>query len=207
MTDVNKAHSEPVRWCAAIAYVVGIAVWIAFWILGLPALTSHELTIGTLPGWLWVPFGLCIFFMAWGSRSAWKSPWIRKTLRKSTNQGGDDWEEEEKVEYERAAFTWIDRYTGNLILAITIVIFAVAMLSYNKEVFTREWWPFYLFEFLALGIAAGLVFAFAWLGKRKVIVLWRHIKTVFFLYTIFFFLSGLIVFAHRIYDFISTGGG
>jgi len=173
---------------AFIPWVSGIIGWLAIY-LGCPGFLC---SYGTL--WLLIPFVSCLAWMIYGLVNSCKNPLLEVP--------GEDQAEPKKIEYERESFRWVSRYINNLILAITIVILATVFLGEIKNIFTPEWWPFFLFEFLALGMATGLILPFVWAGTHKQLVYLRHIKTVCFLYMIFFFLSGLIVLAQNVYNLI-----
>jgi len=191
----EKAHDEEakIRKLACIAWVLGIIGWIIVWLVIYLGCLRFLFFYGTL--WLLIPFVLCLILMVLGGINARKKaqlpypPEAQKT-------------EEGKIECERESFKWISTYMANLLLAITIIIPIAVYLAGTENILTPEWWPFFLFEFLALGIAVGLILPFFWPHKCSWLILLRHIKTVFFLYVVFFFLSGLIVLALNVCNLI-----
>jgi hypothetical protein len=176
-----------------IAWALGIIVWLIVWLVICLGYLRFLFSYETL--WFLIPFALCSILMVLGGINARKKAQLTYPLEAQKTEEG-------KIECERESFKWISTYMANLLLAITIVIPIAVYLAGTKNIFTPEWWPFFLFEFLALGIAVGLILPFFWPNKCSWLILLRHIKTVFFLYVIFFFLSGLIVLALNVCNLI-----
>jgi len=180
-------NQEP-DWKAGIVYVISLVVWVlACVFFGIFLFTTPWLLAPFIAGFIW------IFYVGWRAYS--------RPLE--LGLGGKD--EREKEEKERSLFEWIIRYTGNTILAITIVLL-VAVYSGNRiAVPTSDLLACFIYGFSALGVAALCILPFPWLrdvGETRVL---RHIKTAAYLFVVYLFFCSVIALAIGIYRALCVG--
>ena len=193
MADTGNSCSEvkKLKLWIYLVYILPAVGWLVFFIVYLPCSFRTNLLLA-------LPCGLCLVYLIYGCITACRSPCLGYPPKVT--------EESHKIDYERTAFRWIVEYANLFMLAITIILLIAVTQAHLINIFSENGWPFFLFSFLALGVAACFVFPFIWLGERslKHIVIYRHFKTAVYTIMVFFFFSALIVLLQVIFDKISV---
>lgn len=96
----------------------------------------------------------------------------------------------------------IEANTRQLIMAIFGILVLAATVSafQKKQLITRS---FFLYQMLSMGFIVGGVMPLYWLplDKAHMYQILRHFKTVFYIYSIGYFLGGLIIIVKNLMDY------
>lgn len=150
-------------------YLIGIVIWVIIWLVGIFGVGA-DVFIGFNYWWLlFIPFFACVFGLLVNAIIWWRD-----------RSFGDYPTEVTIIEI-------VEGHVERLALAISIVLFVAAMMRVL-------YLSFILYEILALACAFGGVLPLYWIpcDTVKNLVKLRHIKTIPYFYSIFFFIAGLI---------------
>ena len=180
MSETGSAEKDT----REIGPLVVYAIFLVFWVL---ACTLFGIFLFTTP-WLVVPFVAGAAWIVYDGVETYCKPVKYKT---------------EKA--ERDLFAWIVRYTGNIMVAITIVLLVAVYTGGRIQVPNSDLLACFIYGFSALGVAALCILPFPWLsdvGRTRVL---RHIKTAAHLFVVFLFFCSVVALAVGIYRALALG--
>ncbi len=168
-----------------IGPLVVYAIFLVFWVL---ACILFGIFLFTTP-WLVVPFVFGLAWIVYDGLEAYYEPVKYKTEKE-----------------ERKLFEWIVRYTGNIMVAITIVLLVAVYTGASRiQVPNSDLLACFIYGFSALAVAALCILPFPWLSDVRKTRILRHIKTAAHLFVVFLFFCSVVALAVGIYRALALG--
>ncbi|MDD5382311.1 MAG: hypothetical protein PHH60_01470 [Candidatus Margulisbacteria bacterium] len=172
--------------CAA--YLSGIVIWIFIGIAILSFVIKYSMTpdyaISIADYLLSIPFAGLIIYLTWNC-----------ILSRMENKSKEENLYKEEVELVK----FVERHANYLIYGITGVFIAAQVLSGQLK-HEANFALFYLFMILSMILSVCGVLPLIWIpkGDDKFLEWLRHFKTIWYGYSIYFFLAGIIALAKAI---------
>lgn len=168
--------------CVCTIYIVGILVWILLWIYS-GAMKSQRVIKS-----LYIPFFLCILFMAANGFISGCNPSVGNT------------------DLEESLFNFLENRAG-LTLEVSASVLVVATIIYGVS---REKFPtlFIRLETLSFVCLIGLMAPVTWIpiDKPYWLMILRHAQTVPYLMGIFLCVSGIMVLLYDLSELAENAG-